>query len=59
MTEQELIEQWMKLNRPEIMPKTLFTQQRVNLIKELIEAPSEQQHRLINLEIHYIEKNKQ
>jgi diphthamide synthase subunit DPH2 len=54
MNRQELIEQWVKENKPTIMEKTLHTRQRVDLIKELIESPSEQQHKLVEFEIHYI-----
>lgn len=57
MTEQELIEQWLKENKPEVVKVDLFTRNRVNLLKELIELPSEQQHKLVELEIHYIRKH--
>lgn len=57
MTEQELIEQWVRNNRPEVVKPTLFVQQRVDLIKELIESPSEQQYKLVELEVHYIRKH--
>ena len=57
MTEQELIEMFIKNNRPIQADPTEFTQARVGLIKELLELPSNKRYKLINFERHWSKKN--
>jgi hypothetical protein len=56
MNQDELIKKWIEENRPEVVAKTDFTQSRVSLIKELLEDPPEKKYRLINFELHYIDR---